>query len=171
MNVNEIIKGPILTEKSYQLMSAGVYSFKVSPKTNRSETKKAVEYIFNVKVDKVNIFTVPKKEKNLGKSKGFTTRYKRALVKLKPGYTINLFGDESPEVDNKDSQTNDEITTKIAEKRAELDAKNKEIAEKLAKKQGKTVSEQAQSNELNQDSAKTDSEIIESKNQEKGESN
>lgn len=92
-------------------------------------------------------------------------------MKLKPGYTINLFGDESPEVDNKDSQTNDEITTKIAEKRAELDAKNKEIAEKLAKKQGKTVSEQAQSNELNQDSVKTDSEIIESENQEKGESN
>ncbi|MXR13505.1 50S ribosomal protein L23 [Mycoplasma flocculare] len=138
-NVNEIIKGPILTEKSYQLMSASVYSFKVSPKTNRSETKKAVEYIFNVKVDKVNIFTVPKKEKKLGKSKGFTTKYKKALVKLKPGYTINLFDEESPQVDsfNQNSENNNETMAKIEQKKAELDVKNQEIAQKLAKKHEK----------------------------------
>ncbi|UVO15717.1 50S ribosomal protein L23 [Mesomycoplasma ovipneumoniae] len=137
MNVNNIIKGPILTEKSYQLMSQGVYSFKVSPTTNRSETKKAVEYIFNVKVEKVNIFTVPKKEKKLGKSRGFSTKYKKAFVKLKPGYTINLFEDETPaaasiDQSNKDQQ---EFSQQIEEKRAELEQKNQEIAEKLAKKQ------------------------------------
>ncbi|AAV27446.1 50S ribosomal protein L23 [Mesomycoplasma hyopneumoniae] len=149
MNVNEIIKGPILTEKSYQLMSSGVYSFKVSPKTNRSETKKAVEYIFNVKVEKVNIFTVPKKEKKLGKSKGFTTKYKKALVKLMPGYTINLFEDESPQ-DQKDSETvseNTEEKAKIAKKKAELEAKNKEIAEKLAKKQAELAKKESETNE------------------------
>ncbi|MDW2924838.1 50S ribosomal protein L23 [Mesomycoplasma ovipneumoniae] len=137
MNVNNIIKGPILTEKSYQLMSQGVYSFKVSPTTNRSETKKAVEYIFNVKVEKVNIFTVPKKEKKLGKSRGFSTKYKKAFVKLKPGYTINLFEDETPaavsiDQTNKDQQ---EFSQQIEEKRAELEQKNQEIAQKLAKKQ------------------------------------
>ncbi|MDW2923500.1 50S ribosomal protein L23 [Mesomycoplasma ovipneumoniae] len=137
MNVNNIIKGPILTEKSYQLMSQGVYSFKVSPTTNRSETKKAVEYIFNVKVEKVNIFTVPKKEKKLGKSRGFSTKYKKAFVKLKPGYTINLFEDETPAAENIDQTNKDqqEFSQQIEEKRAELEQKNQEIAQKLAKKQ------------------------------------
>ncbi|EXU61261.1 50S ribosomal protein L23 [Mesomycoplasma ovipneumoniae] len=137
MNVNNIIKGPILTEKSYQLMSQGVYSFKVSPTTNRSETKKAVEYIFNVKVEKVNIFTVPKKEKKLGKSRGFSTKYKKAFVKLKPGYTINLFEDETPAAENLSESNKDqqEFSQQIEEKRAELEQKNQEIAQKLAKKQ------------------------------------
>lgn len=137
MNVNNIIKGPILTEKSYQLMSQGVYSFKVSPTTNRSETKKAVEYIFNVKVEKVNIFTVPKKEKKLGKSRGFSTKYKKAFVKLKPGYTINLFEDEAPAAENLDQTNKDqqEFSQQIEEKRAQLEQKNQEIAQKLAKKQ------------------------------------
>ncbi|MDW2930715.1 50S ribosomal protein L23 [Mesomycoplasma ovipneumoniae] len=137
MNVNNIIKGPILTEKSYQLMSQGVYSFKVSPTTNRSETKKAVEYIFNVKVEKVNIFTVPKKEKKLGKSRGFSTKYKKAFVKLKPGYTINLFENETPAAENLSESNKDqqEFSQQIEEKRAVLEQKNQEIAQKLAKKQ------------------------------------
>ncbi|MDW2835351.1 50S ribosomal protein L23 [Mesomycoplasma ovipneumoniae] len=137
MNVNNIIKGPILTEKSYQLMSQGVYSFKVSPTTNRSETKKAVEYIFNVKVEKVNIFTVPKKEKKLGKSRGFSTKYKKAFVKLKPGYTINFFEDEAPAQENLEQTNKDqqEFSQQIEEKRAELEQKNQVIAQKLAKKQ------------------------------------
>ncbi|MDO6826140.1 50S ribosomal protein L23 [Mesomycoplasma ovipneumoniae] len=160
MNVNNIIKGPILTEKSYQLMSQGVYSFKVSPTTNRSETKKAVEYIFNVKVEKVNIFTVPKKEKKLGKSRGFSTKYKKAFVKLKPGYTINLFEDETPaaasiDQTNKDQQ---EFSQQIEEKRAELEQKNQEIAEKLAKKQAA-------------ESQKTEESQPENQNNEQGETN
>ncbi|XBE78054.1 50S ribosomal protein L23 [Mesomycoplasma ovipneumoniae] len=149
MNVNNIIKGPILTEKSYQLMSQGVYSFKVSPTTNRSETKKAVEYIFNVKVEKVNIFTVPKKEKKLGKSRGFSTKYKKAFVKLKSGYTINLFEDEAPAQENLEQTNKDqqEFSQQIEEKRAELEQKNQVIAQKLAKKQA-AESQKTEENQL-----------------------
>ncbi|VEU72073.1 50S ribosomal protein L23 [Mesomycoplasma ovipneumoniae] len=159
MNVNNIIKGPILTEKSYQLMSQGVYSFKVSPTTNRSETKKAVEYIFNVKVEKVNIFTVPKKEKKLGKSRGFSTKYKKAFVKLKPGYTINLFEDETPAAENIDQTNKDqqEFSQQIEEKRAELEQKNQEIAQKLAKKQAA----ESQKTEENQSESQPESQTNE----------
>lgn len=98
MNINEIIKYPILTEKTYNQMKDSVYTFAVDRRTNRSEVKKAVEFIFDVKVEKVNIFNVPKKAKNLGRFHGFTNAYKRAIVKLVDGQTINVFEDEVQEV-------------------------------------------------------------------------
>ncbi|MBG0730827.1 50S ribosomal protein L23 [Mycoplasma sp. 'Moose RK'] len=144
-NINNIIKGPILTEKSYQLMSESVYSFKVSPKTNRSETKKAIEYIFNVKVAKVNLFNVPKKAKRVGKSKGFVPAYKKAFVKLAPGFSINLFNDETPSKDQDDLQSNRKA--EIEQKKTEYEQKSKEIYEKVAKKFANSNKENVESTE------------------------
>lgn len=83
------------------------------------------------------IFSLFQKRKKLGKSRGFSTKYKKAFVKLKPGYTINLFEDETPAAENLSESTKDqqEFSQQIEEKRAELEQKNQEIAQKLAKKQ------------------------------------
>lgn len=82
MNVNEIIKGPILTEKSYQLMSAGVYSFKVSPKTNRSETKKLLNTFLMSKSIKL-IFLPSQKRKKSRKIKRFYYQIQKSACEIK----------------------------------------------------------------------------------------
>ncbi|UWD34291.1 50S ribosomal protein L23 [Mesomycoplasma molare] len=135
MNINEIIKYPILTEKSYSKMNEGVYVFAVDRRTNRSEVKKAVEFIFDVKVEKVNIFNVPKKATKLGRFKGFTNSYKKAIVKLVEGQTIAILNEDvdtisaSEENNLKVEETKKEVkTSKSAEEVA------KKVSEKLAKK-------------------------------------
>ncbi len=95
MNRNEVIKYPILTEKSYALMGQGVYTFAVDRRTNKTEVKKTIEFIFGVKVAKVNIANVAKKATKLGRYAGFTNAYKRAVITLKEGQ-INIFPEEAP---------------------------------------------------------------------------
>ncbi|UVD81780.1 50S ribosomal protein L23 [Mycoplasma iguanae] len=134
MNVNQVIKRPILTEKTYEQMPLGVYTFAVDKKTNKVEVKKAVEFIFDVKVESVNIFNVAKKPKKLGRFQGFTTSYKKAIVKLAEGHSIQLFEDETIE-------TNEEkATPKAVEEKKPSAAEEKaaaKIAEKLAKAEEK----------------------------------
>ncbi|MGZ9413201.1 50S ribosomal protein L23 [Mycoplasma sp. 1012] len=137
MNINEIIKYPILTEKSYLQMSSGTYVFAVDRRTNRSEVKKAVEYIFNVKVEKVNIFNVPKKPAKLGRYQGFTNSFKKAIVTLVEGHTIAVLNEdlESPapeEQTNVVEETKKE--TKVSKSASEVD---KKVAEKIAAKKNK----------------------------------
>ena len=93
MNVNDIIKYPILTEKTYLQMQENVYTFAVDRKATKIEIKKAVEFIFQVKVESVNTFNVPKKEKRIGRYTGYTNSYKRAIIKLAEG-SITIFPEE-----------------------------------------------------------------------------
>ena len=65
MNVNEVIKYPILSEKTYAQMANGIYAFAVDIRTNKVEVKKSIEFIFEVKVKKVNIINIDKKPKSL----------------------------------------------------------------------------------------------------------
>jgi large subunit ribosomal protein L23 len=94
MNVNEVIKYPILTEKTYAQMENKVYTFAVDNRTNKAEVKKVIEFIFQVKVAKVNILKVAKKAAKLGKFEGFKSSYKKAIVYLLEG-DIQLFPDEA----------------------------------------------------------------------------
>ncbi|CAT04823.1 50S ribosomal protein L23 [Mesomycoplasma conjunctivae] len=135
MNINEIIKAPILTEKTYELMSKRVYVFKVDRRTNRAEVKKAVAYIFNVEVEKVNIFNVPKKAKRLGRFNGFTSSYKKAFVTLREGFAINLYEDDAPQVEE---TKNVELEAKSKEKEAQNKEKAAQIEAKVAQKLAKT---------------------------------
>ncbi len=96
MNKNEVIKYPILTEKTYSQMDKGIYTFACDFRTNKTEVKKTVEFIFDVKVAKVNIANVSKKATKLGRFAGFTNRYKKAIITLSEG-TINLFPEEIKE--------------------------------------------------------------------------
>jgi large subunit ribosomal protein L23 len=92
-NSRDVILEPIVSEKSYQLLEAGVYTFRVHPTASKPEIADAVRDIFNVKVVKVN--TLNRKGKRVRDRKtgtyGQRADTKRALVTLAPGETIPLF--------------------------------------------------------------------------------
>jgi len=92
-NPRDIILGPIVSEKSYDLIEQrGTYTFEVDPRTNRSEVKIAIEQIFAVKVDRVNIINRKGKRKRTGFKVGKRNDTKRALVTLAEGNEIDIFG-------------------------------------------------------------------------------
>ncbi|AUD62264.1 50S ribosomal protein L23 [Tenericutes bacterium MO-XQ] len=88
----EIIKAPIITEQSTQLIeSQNRYTFKVEKSANKVEIKKAIEAIFNVKVLSVNTVNVLPKFKRMGKYEGYKSAYKKAIVKIAEGQKIDAF--------------------------------------------------------------------------------
>ncbi len=84
MNAYDIIRRPVITEKSMSEMADKKYTFIVDVSANKTEIKVAVEEIFKVKVDKVNTIRVLGKMKRMGKHEGRRSSYKKAVVKLKP---------------------------------------------------------------------------------------
>ncbi|GAA0470152.1 50S ribosomal protein L23 [Alkalibacillus silvisoli] len=78
----DIIKRPIITEHSADLMAEKKYTFEVSPKANKTEIKKAVEEIFNVKVEKVNTLNLKGKFRRMGRYGGYRPDRKKAIVQL-----------------------------------------------------------------------------------------
>ncbi|MBD5423006.1 MAG: 50S ribosomal protein L23 [Mycoplasma sp.] len=131
MNLTDIIKYPILTEKSYQQMQENVYTFAVDRRATKFDIKRAVEFIFQVKVDSINTFNVPKKPKRVGKYNGFVAGYKKAIVKLAEG-SIQILPDEGIAADKelKDSKEEDQ---KIKAKVKEVSEAEKKAAEKIKK--------------------------------------
>ena len=90
-NYRDIIKAPIVTEKSAKLAQEGnTITFSVDTKANKTEIKQAVEKLFNVKVESVNTVTVRPKKKRVGRYTGKTNQVKKAIVKLKEGSSIEL---------------------------------------------------------------------------------
>ncbi|MCC6669713.1 MAG: 50S ribosomal protein L23 [Planctomycetes bacterium] len=86
-----VIRKPLLTEKSTVLQDIrNQYAFKVHPKANKTEIAKAVEALFQVHVEKVNIIKVPGKVRRILGRPGRTAPWKKALVKLRKGETIAL---------------------------------------------------------------------------------
>ena len=87
----DTIKAPVITEKGSRLaQDEGKYLFKVDPKASKSEIKEAVEKIFKVKVDSISTINVKPKKKRVGRYAGMTNKYKKAIVKLAEGQTIDL---------------------------------------------------------------------------------
>ncbi|MFC2949273.1 50S ribosomal protein L23 [Virgibacillus sediminis] len=78
----DIIKRPVITEHSADLMAAKKYTFEVYPKANKTEIKDAVELIFGVKVEKVNTLNVKGKFKRMGRYGGYRPDRKKAIVQL-----------------------------------------------------------------------------------------
>ena len=89
-NYQDIIKGPILTEKSSTLAQNNIITFSVDVKANKVQIKQAVEKIFNVKVESVNTVSVRPRKKRVGKYTGYTNKVKKAIVTLKEGSSIEL---------------------------------------------------------------------------------
>ncbi len=87
----EIIKSPVITEKSTRLsQEENKYVFKVDSKANKNQIKKAVETIFKVKVVEISTLNAKTKKKRVGRYTGLTNRYKKAVVKLADGQSIEL---------------------------------------------------------------------------------
>ncbi|GGE20932.1 50S ribosomal protein L23 [Marinithermofilum abyssi] len=78
----DIIRRPLVTEKSTDLMEEKKYVFEVDKRANKTEIKQAVEQIFGVKVAKVNTINVKGKKKRFGRYQGFTSNRKKAIVQL-----------------------------------------------------------------------------------------
>ena len=89
-NYRDVIKAPIITEKSAALAQNNIITFSVDINANKTQIKQAVEKIFNVKVLSVNTVIVNPKKKRVGRYVGKTTRVKKAIVKLAEGSSIEL---------------------------------------------------------------------------------
>ncbi|HHX33068.1 MAG TPA: 50S ribosomal protein L23 [Mollicutes bacterium] len=87
----DIIIAPVVTEKSSYLSEDGkTYVFKVDAKANKTEIKQAIEKAFDVKVENVNTLNTKPKQKRVGKYSGYRKTYKKAIVTLADGYTIEM---------------------------------------------------------------------------------
>ena len=96
MDSRDIILRPVVTEASTDLMDQKKYTFDVNLRATKTQVKKAVEDIFNVKVVKVNIMNVRGKLNREGRYAGYTARRRKAIVKLsKDSKKINLFNKNS----------------------------------------------------------------------------
>lgn len=86
MNANQVIRRPLVTEKSTMLREAGnVIAFEVDPKANKIQVKSAVEELFKVKVEEVRLFNVRGKMKRMGRHEGKRRDWRKAYVRLKEG--------------------------------------------------------------------------------------
>ena len=92
MEARDILKRPIVTEKSTDLMADNKYTFEVDLRANKMQVKAAVEEIFNVEVQQVNTQRVKGKLRRMGRHEGYTSDWKKAVVTLKPGHSIEVFG-------------------------------------------------------------------------------
>ncbi len=94
MDPRDLIKRPVVTEKSTGLMDNNQYVFEVDRRANKTEIRQAVEKLFDVKVEKVNTMIVPAKKKRVGNNVGYTSEWKKAIVKLTPdSKSIEIFGE------------------------------------------------------------------------------
>ncbi len=86
----DIILGLVITEKSYAEQQKGVYTFKVDKKATKTQIKHEIETHFGVKVEKINTLNTKSKAKRVGKYTGKTKTYKKAIVTLAQGSSIEM---------------------------------------------------------------------------------
>ena len=94
MHSYEVVRRPIITEKNTLLNTEGKYIFEVARDANKLDVKRAIEEVFKVEVDHVNMLNVHGKERRSPGRKrtvGMTRTWKKAIVTLKPGHRIELY--------------------------------------------------------------------------------
>ena len=93
-NYKDVIIRPIITEKTMRYMDENnVVTFEVKKGTNKIHIRQAVENIFQVDVEKVNVMNICPKKKRMGRYVGKTKAIRKAYVKIKEGQDIDLFGE------------------------------------------------------------------------------
>lgn len=85
---SSILLSPHVTEKVTMMSKDNQYVFKVFPRANKTEIRKAVEHLYKVKVIGVRIINVSGKKRRLGKSQGWKKGYKKAIIQVKQGQKI-----------------------------------------------------------------------------------
>lgn len=91
MELYEVLRRPLITEKSTLLQAEGKYAFEVAKEANKPQIKQAVEKAFKVEVTAVNVLRPPGKRRRLGRRQLPARPWKKAIVTLKPGDKIELF--------------------------------------------------------------------------------
>ena len=91
MQLHEILKRPLITEKNATLQANGKYVFEVGGRANKMQIKSAVEEAFKVTVTAVNVVTMHSEEKRVGRRIVVSSPWKKAIVTLKAGDKIELF--------------------------------------------------------------------------------
>ena len=92
MDPTQVIIRPIVSEKSFVLAEAGKYTFRVHDKAHKTQIRQAVEVLFDVKVVEVRTATVKSKPKRRGAHMGRTRQWKKAIVQVRAGDSIPIFG-------------------------------------------------------------------------------
>jgi len=91
LHPGEVLIAPVVSEKSYGQIAQNRYTFKVHQDAHKTQVRQAVEELFDVKVLKVAIIKVQAKPKRRGKFAGVRPGWKKAVVQLKPGDSIEIF--------------------------------------------------------------------------------
>ena len=91
MNAREIVIKPVVSEKSYALLAANKYTFRVHDEAHKTQIRQAIEEVFGVRVQGVRTSWVKSKPKRRGWTSGKTRRWKKAVVQLHPEDSIELF--------------------------------------------------------------------------------
>jgi large subunit ribosomal protein L23 len=91
MDSRQILIAPVVSEKSYALIEQNKYSFRIHQKAHKTQVRQAVEELFDVTVEGVNIVKVQSKPKRRGLSRGRRPGWKKAIVQLAPGDKIDIF--------------------------------------------------------------------------------
>ena len=88
---NHVLLAPVVSEKSYSGLADRKYTFKVHQDAHKTQVRQAVEQLFGVKVERVNIVKVQAKPKRRGVIKGVRPGWKKAIVQLQEGERIEIF--------------------------------------------------------------------------------
>jgi large subunit ribosomal protein L23 len=91
LHPNQVLLAPVVSEKSYSLQDDRKYTFKVHKDAHKTQIRQAVEELFDVKVENVNIVKVQAKPKRRGVTKGTRPGWKKAIVQVREGDTIEVF--------------------------------------------------------------------------------
>ena len=92
LHPNEVLLAPVVSEKSYaQIEASNTYSFRIHPDAHKTQVRQAVEELFNVKVLRVNVCMVQSKPKRRGLHRGRRPGWKKAIVQLRAGDSIEIF--------------------------------------------------------------------------------
>ena len=91
LHPNEILLAPIVSEKSYSLITDRKYTFRVHKDAHKTQIRQAVEQLFEVHVESVNVSQVRPKPKRRGPTRGSRPGWKKAIVQVREGETIPIF--------------------------------------------------------------------------------
>ena len=91
LHASQILLAPVVSEKSYSLIEDSKYVFKVHPDAHKTQIRQAVEELFEVHVERVNIVKVQPKPKRRGLVRGKKPGWKKAIVQIRQGESIEIF--------------------------------------------------------------------------------
>ena len=91
LHPSEVLIRPVVSEKSYEQITKNQYTFQVHKNAHKTQIRQAVEELFGVKVERVNVIKVQAKPKRRGAFRGTRNGWKKAVVQLRKGDSIEIF--------------------------------------------------------------------------------